>query len=54
MKAFRLFVSAVYGMKFAHMPELSWPTGHILALLLTLCGDGLLLRYLRYRLHLWI
>lgn len=50
---FPLFVSAVYGMNFAHMPELSWPTGHGLALVLILAGDSLLLYYLRYRLRLW-
>lgn len=42
-------VTSLYGMNFAHFPELGWPLGHLWALLLILAIDGALWRAFRRR-----
>jgi magnesium transporter len=42
------FVAGVYGMNFTHMPELDWPLGYPLALLLmVLCAAALYVAFKR-------
>jgi Mg2+ and Co2+ transporter CorA len=42
-------VATVYGMNFRAMPELSWPTHHLLAAAIALTLDAVLLGYFRHR-----
>lgn len=41
------FLAGVYGMNFKHMPELEWPWGYPLVLLLMLCIAGAMMLYFR-------
>jgi magnesium transporter len=42
-------IASIYGMNFAHMPELSWQLGYPFALLLMVVAGALPYLYFKYR-----